>query len=1041
MKTCLVTFVLWGLNALIAFSQNPTIASFTPHSSAAAMLVSISGNHFSTSPETNVYFASAKAIVHSGTTTSLLVEVPNSTTNSSATAAESAPSFTPRSSPIKRGDINRDGRPEVILDGDNFMQAADHAVDMPFATPKDFNAQVTTVCEGGNTTFSVTAEGDQLSYQWQIDTGLGFVDLQDDGEHAGTNTSDLFITNIPVSFGAHIYRCKVSSPSSADTFSDSFSFIIMAKPRIIAQPPSDITICQNFGLTFALFATGSDLTYRWQIDRGTGIFSDLSQGGAFIGVFGPVFTLNLSATTENMDGFRFRCNVSGNSVCGPGVLSNVVTLHVNTAPSITAQPVDNTVVQGQTADFTLIAVGTGSFSYLWQEDRGTGFANLADGPAYTGTSTPHLSIFSTTPEMNGYRYRCIVGGTCGQTTSNTVLLTVQSSLSILDDPESISICNGLNAVFSITAEGTGIVYQWQENRGVEFLDLISNSTYSGVNTPSLLIQNANTTMNGYQYRCVVTGAAGAVAISATATLTVKFPATIDLQPLNQTFCKGDNTSFQITASGAGNLVYQWQVNESSGFTDLTNTPPYSDVNTPYLKITNTSLSLAGYQYRCIVNGGCDPQPISNSAMLIAESTPPAVITQNLTVFLSPGGTVDVLPEEVDNGSTASCAIGNLSLDKTTFYCEDLGENIIILSVTDINGNTASEPATVTVLNAAPQISSIEVPSVPQPLTSNISISVVFTGNNVTTGSISWGDGTASFGTLSGNRMTGSHLYSTPGVYPIEALITNVCGVTAKITHEYLVVYNPSGGFVTGAGWFHSLPGAYLLDLNASGRANFGFVSKYRKDSPVPEGVTSFQFHAGNLNFTSTRYEWLVVTNYKAFYKGEGAVNGEPGYHFIISMIDGAKKSPSVPDKFRIKIWDASKNAVYDNQFGAADGVEATTNIAGGNIIIHDGNAKNSALARTETNLLSENTLKPTMIATAFPNPFTDHFSFEFNSKETTALKVQLINSIGQLIYNAERSYREDHTYEIELDSRPQIGVYILRVEQGSIVAGIKLVSN
>ena len=320
-----------------------------------------------------------------------------------------------------------------------------------------------------------------------------------------------------------------------------------------------------------------------------------------------------------MDGFRFRCNVSGNSVCGPGVLSNVVTLHVNTAPSIAAQPVDNTVVQGQTADFTLIAVGTGSLSYLWQEDRGTGFASLADGPAYAGTSTPHLSVFSTTPEMNGYRYRCIVGGTCGQATSNTVSLTVQSSLSILDDPESISICNGLTAVFSITAEGTGIVYQWQENRGVEFVDLISNSTYSGVNTPSLLIQNANTTMNGYQYRCVVTGVAGAVAISATATLTVKFPAAIDLQPLNQTFCKGDNTSFQITASGAGNLVYQWQVNESSGFTDLTNTAPYSDVNTPHLKITNTPLSLAGYQYRCLVNGGCDPQPISNSAMLIAES--------------------------------------------------------------------------------------------------------------------------------------------------------------------------------------------------------------------------------------------------------------------------------------------------------------------------------------------------------------------------------------------------------------------------------------
>ena len=165
-------------------------------------------------------------------------------------------------------------------------------------------------------------------------------------------------------------------------------------------------------------------------------------------------------------------------------------------------------------------------------------------------------------------------------------------------------------------------------------------------------------------------------------------------------------------------------------------------------------------------------------------------------------------------------------------------------------------------------------------------------------------------------------------------------------------------------------------------------------------------------------EWLVVTNYKAFYKGEGAVNDEPGYHFIISVIHGAKKSSSVPDKFRIKIWDASKNAVYDNQFGERM-ESATADIAGGNIVIHDGKAKNSALARTETNPLSDNTLlrELTVIATAFPNPFVDHFSFEFNSKETTALKVQLINSLGHVIYNAVRSYREDHTYEIKLDNQ------------------------
>jgi len=102
---------------------------------------------------------------------------------------------------------------------DNVATIVLYRQSIPFATSKDFTATVTTVCEGGNTTFSVAAEGDQLSYQWQIDTGFGFVDLQDGGEYSGANTADLVITNIPLSFGAYTYRCIISSPSSADVFS------------------------------------------------------------------------------------------------------------------------------------------------------------------------------------------------------------------------------------------------------------------------------------------------------------------------------------------------------------------------------------------------------------------------------------------------------------------------------------------------------------------------------------------------------------------------------------------------------------------------------------------------------------------------------------------------------------------------------------------------------------------------------------------------------------------------------------------------------
>jgi hypothetical protein len=55
-----------------------------------------------------------------------------------------------------------------------------------------------------------------------------------------------------------------------------------------------------------------------------------------------------------------------------------------------------------------------------------------------------------------------------------------------------------------------------------------------------------------------------------------------------------------------------------------------------------------------------------------------------------------------------------------------------------------------------------------------------------------------------------------------------------------VIYDPNGGFVTSGGWI------------MTGKANFGFVSKYQKGTTIPTGETEFNFQVGNLNFHSTR---------------------------------------------------------------------------------------------------------------------------------------------------------------------------------------------
>jgi hypothetical protein len=154
----------------------------------------------------------------------------------------------------------------------------------------------------------------------------------------------------------------------------------------------------------------------------------------------------------------------------------------------------------------------------------------------------------------------------------------------------------------------------------------------------------------------------------------------------------------------------------------------------------------------------------------------------------------------------------------------------------------------------------------------------------------------------------------------------------------LAVYDPTGGFVTGGGWINSPAGAYVPDDTLTDKANFGFISKYKKGATVPTGQTQFRFKVADLNFYSDTYDWLVVAGPKAMYKGTGTINGEGNYGFMLSAIDEELTPSTDVDMFRIKIWDKDDGdaVVYDNQIGDADDADLTTAIGGGSIKIHKG---------------------------------------------------------------------------------------------------------
>jgi PKD repeat protein len=174
-------------------------------------------------------------------------------------------------------------------------------------------------------------------------------------------------------------------------------------------------------------------------------------------------------------------------------------------------------------------------------------------------------------------------------------------------------------------------------------------------------------------------------------------------------------------------------------------------------------------------------------------------------------------------------------------------------------------------------------------------------------------------------VTDAHTYTTAGIYTIELTVTDDDGDSGQSVFQYVVVYDPSAGFVTGGGWIDSPPGAYKPQTSLTGKANFGFTSKYKKGATVPEGNTQFQFHAAGLNFHSSIYDWLVVTGSDyAMFSGTGTINGAGDYKFRIWAGDDE------PDTFRIKIWEEDtlgvETVIYDNGTDQA--------LGGGSIVIH-----------------------------------------------------------------------------------------------------------
>ena len=374
------------------------------------------------------------------------------------------------------------------------------------------------------------------------------------------------------------------------------------------------------------------------------------------------------------------------------------------------------------------------------------------------------------------------------------------------------------------------------------------------------------------------------------------------EPGSKFQCRLDTGSFAPCASGQsytglalGPHSFEVEATDAAGNTDATPAVRVWTVVSP-----NTAPSITGLS--------ATPNPANeNDAVTLSVSftDPDAGDTHTATILWGDGSP----------NTTVNLAAGVATFLTKHVYLDDdptgTPQDVFTVTVTVVDNAGASDTRSgaITVRNLAPVVTMVTGPTGPIALGGSAAVVASFTDagtRDTHTCTFAWNDTptpTTSAGVVTESNGSGScaasHTYAAAGIYPVDVTVADDDTGSAAGSFQYIVVYEATSRlFVTGGGWINSPAGSYVANASIAGKVTLGFNSRYEDGASAPKGETQFQFQAGNLNFKSASYDWLVISGYKAQYRGHGTINGSGDYGFILTAIDGKQPGGGGADRLR-----------------------------------------------------------------------------------------------------------------------------------------------
>ena len=277
---------------------------------------------------------------------------------------------------------------------------------------------------------------------------------------------------------------------------------------------------------------------------------------------------------------------------------------------------------------------------------------------------------------------------CGDINAiNTVTLTVtdnngnssncSATVTVLDEVKPIALCQ--NETVVLDANGSGSIT-------VDDIDNGSNDA-CGIDSRSLSQES---------FDCSDVG-------DVTVTLTIT-DSNGNVETCNATVTVEDNTkpaltcqnaTVQLDANGDGTLLVS-QVEGSSS--------DACGIDTKVLSQTAFDCSEAGANNVVLtvtdINGNEESCLVS---VMVKDEVAPMANCNDVTVQLDQSGNGSLTVAEVDNNSSDACGIQSRAISEASFSCADVGGNSVILTVVDVNGNTSTCNASITVKDEVPPV--------------------------------------------------------------------------------------------------------------------------------------------------------------------------------------------------------------------------------------------------------------------------------------------------------------------------------------------------